>query len=143
MKIVDLNVLIYVINEQADQHARVLRWWEHALNDDESIGLPWMVLSGFLRLSTNARAFPDPLSVDQALARVDAWLAARPVVVVTEKPDHWPVLRGLLSETGVAGNLATDAHLAALAITHDAILASCDTDFIRFRDLRWENPLRK
>ncbi len=46
----------------------------------------------------------------------------------------------LLEATGTAGNLTTDAHLAALAISHGATLASCDAGFGRFRHLRWEDP---
>ncbi|MXW45848.1 MAG: type II toxin-antitoxin system VapC family toxin [Gammaproteobacteria bacterium] len=141
MKLVDVNVLLYSVNEEAHQHAAVRRWWEHALSGDESIGLPWLVLSGFLRLATHPRVFPEPLPVDTALEKVDAWLSARPAAVITEKPGHWLVLLRLLSESGTAGSLTTDAHLAALAITHDASLVSCDGDFARFDGLRWENPL--
>jgi len=42
---------------------------------------------------------------------------------------------------GAAGNLVSDAHLAALAIEHGAELCSADTDFARFPRLRWSNPL--
>ena len=56
---------------------------------------------------------------------------------------EWDVMRSLLEESGTAGNLTTDAHLAALAISHGAILISCDSDFMRFKSLRWENPLGK
>ena len=84
---------------------------------------------------------PATLPTDKALAKVDAWLSAGTVSVIVEKPNHWRVLRGLLADAGTAGNLTTDAHLAAIAITHEATLVSCDGDFARFRDLRWENPL--
>ena len=84
---------------------------------------------------------PRPLRAEEALARVDAWLRIEGVRLVGEKPEHWEVLRGLLAESGCAGNLTTDAHLAALAISHGAVLVSCDSDFARFRGLRWESPL--
>ena len=142
MKIVDVNVLLYAVNEDADRHAVLRRWWEDALNGDESVGLPWIVVSGFLRIATNPKVYPEPMSADEALAKVETWMSAGTVSVIVEKPDHWRVFRGLLSEVGTAGNLTTDAHLAAIAITHDATLVSCDGDFARFRDLRWENPLR-
>jgi hypothetical protein len=51
------------------------------------------------------------------------------------------VLRQLLEPLGTAGNLTTDAHLAALALEHDAELCSVDADFSRFPGLRWSNPL--
>jgi hypothetical protein len=111
------------------------------MNADESIGLPWIVLLGFLRLTTHPRVFPNALGPEIAAQRVDRWLARDNVRVVREKDEHWATLSSLLRESGTAGNLTTDAHLAALAITHDAVLVSCDTDFARFRSLRWENPL--
>jgi predicted nucleic acid-binding protein len=42
---------------------------------------------------------------------------------------------------GTAANLTTDAHLAALAIEHQAELRSTDADLARFSGLRWRNPL--
>ena len=93
MKIVDLNILLYAVNSTAAEHARARTWWEQAVNDEETVGLPWVVLLGFLRLSTNPRIFPRPLEPDQALATVDAWLARDNVRVAREKDDHWTVLK--------------------------------------------------
>lgn len=141
MKLVDLNVLLYAINADAPLHERVREWWGRALNGDEPIGLPWIVLLGFLRLATNPQVFPRPLSPEAAIAKLDAWLAVETTRVVRETDDHWTTLRSLLGEAGTAGNLTTDAHLASLAISHGAVLVSCDGDFARFKGLRWENPL--
>jgi len=140
MKVVDVNVLLYAVNPDLDPHGKIRRWWEHALAGDESIGLPWLVLSGFLRISTNPRVYAQTLTVDEALGQVEGWLSAEIVTTISEKPDHWGSFRKLLSEAGTAGILTTDAHLAALAISHDATLVSCDNDFARFADLRWEKP---
>ena len=60
MKIVDGNVLLYVVNEDADRHVVLRQWWEDALNGDESVGLPWIVVSGFLRIATNPKVYPEP-----------------------------------------------------------------------------------
>ena len=130
MKIVDLNVLLYVVNERSAQHEVLHTWW-----------LPWVVLLGFLRLSTNANVFPRPVSHTTALKKIDAWLSLPVVTVPTEKENHWSILGTLLGDAGTAGNLTTDAHLAALAISRDALLVSCDNDFARFKDLRYLNPL--
>lgn len=140
MKLVDLNVLLYAVNEDAEHHQVVLDWWQATLNGDESVGLPWIVLLGFLRIAANPKIFPKPLATTAAIDKIDTWLSVPTVCVVTEKPEHWRILRALLSEAGVAGNLTTDAHLAAMAISHGAVLASCDRDFARFEGLRWENP---
>ncbi|MBV9339761.1 MAG: PIN domain-containing protein [Acidobacteria bacterium] len=54
---------------------------------------------------------------------------------------HPEILFDLLVTLGIAGNLTSDAHLAALAIEYQAELVSTDTDFARFPGLRWFNPL--
>jgi len=82
MKIVDLNVLLYAVNSEAAQHERAREWWENAVNDEDLIGLAWVVLLGFLRLSTNPRVFPRPLAPDVAAAKLDAWLGRGNVRVV-------------------------------------------------------------
>ena len=140
MKLVDLNVLLYAINRDAPRHEMIRSWWEKTLAGDEPVGLAWVVVLGFLRLATNARVFAKPLSSDEAIERVEAWLAHPNLRVVIETEEHWRILKELLAEAGAAGNLTTDAHLASLAISHGATLASCDADFGRFGALRWENP---
>ena len=141
MKIIDTNILLYVINENAPYHQTLLDWWEDAVNGDESIGLPWIVLLGFIRIATNPKIFPHPLKPAIAINKITTWLSLDITYLVREKDEHWQILRTLLDESGTAGNLTTDAHLAALAISHGAVLASCDRDFARFRGLRWENPI--
>jgi toxin-antitoxin system PIN domain toxin len=141
VKLVDLNVLLYAVNRDSAHHEVIRRWWEDAINGEEPVGLAWIVLLGFLRLSTHPRVFPRPLDAEQATGRVDAWLAHPNVKIVRENDEQWRLLKSQLDETGTAGNLTTDAHLASLAIAHGATLVSCDTDFGRFTKLRWENPL--
>lgn len=140
MKLVDVNILLYAINRNTSLHAAVRSWWEASLSGEEPVGLAWIVLLGFLRLATNARVFPEPLPPEQAMEHVAAWVAHPTTRIVAETDDHWRILKQLLEETGTAGNLTTDAHLAALAISYGATLVSCDADFARFRQLRWENP---
>ena len=141
MKLIDLNVLLYAVNEDTIHHASVLAWWQRALSGDEPVGLPWVVLLGFLRIATNPDIFPRPLDPDAAIGKVDAWLSLDSTRLLHEKDEHWEILRSLLAEAGTAANLVTDAHLAALAISHGAVLVSCDNDFARFKGLRWENPI--
>jgi toxin-antitoxin system PIN domain toxin len=112
------------------------------MGDDEPIGLAWVVLLGFLRLSTNHKVFPNPLTTEQATERVRAWLNHTNTKIALETEDHWHILSELLEGTGTAGNLTTDAHLASLAISYGAVLVSFDGDFSRFPRVRWENPLR-
>jgi uncharacterized protein len=139
--VVDLNLLIYAVNEDALAHERARRWWERALSGAETVGLAWSVILGFIRLTTNPRVMPRPLTPEQAFAVIDDWLA-QPIVTSVEATDrHWAILKELLEPLGTAGNLTSDAHLASLAIEHGARLFSTDNDFARFAGLRWLNPL--
>jgi toxin-antitoxin system PIN domain toxin len=142
VKVVDLNVLLYAVNVDGPQHERAKAWVEECLSGEEPVALPWVVLLGFLRLSTSPRVFPAPLTPEQALEVVGGWLACPSVVALAPGREHWPVLRDLLHDAGTAGNLTTDAHLAALAMEHGAELYSTDTDFARFRHVRWVNLLK-
>lgn len=142
MKLVDVNVLLYAVNQDSAHHVKVRNYWEAALAGEEPIGLAMIVILGFLRLSTNPRVFPSPLASAEAVARIDVWLSEPNVRTVVEPENHWPALRALLEESGTAGNLTTDAFLASLAITQGATLVSTDSDFARFGQLKWENPLR-
>ena len=141
MKLVDLNVLLYAVNRDSAHHEVIRRWWEDALSGDVPVGLAWVVLLGFLRLTTNPRILPRPLDVEDAVSVVGEWLAQPPVRPLVPTDRHWPILQDLLRASGAAGNLTTDAHLAALAIEHGATLLSTDTDFARFANLRWLDPL--
>jgi toxin-antitoxin system PIN domain toxin len=141
MKIADLNLLLYAVNRDAPRHEAARRWWEETLGSDEHVGLAWTVLLGFLRLSTRTAVMPKPLRFEQAARIIDEWLEQPACVLVHPGERHWQILKDLLQEAGTAGNLTTDAHLAALAIEHNAVLCSTDGDFRRFAELRLENPL--
>jgi toxin-antitoxin system PIN domain toxin len=141
MKVLDLNVLLYAVNADGPRHARAHAWLEATLSTESSVAIPWTVILGFLRLATHPDVFQRPLTVEQAVGVVESWLERPSVVTLSPGTDHWTMLRDLLLEAGTAGNLTTDAHLAALAIEHGAELCSTDADFARFKTLRWINPL--
>ena len=140
MKLVDVNILLYAVNEDDPLHAITLAWWNEALNGEEPIGLAWSVLHGYLRLATHPRVFQKPRTPQQAIGYVSEWLAHPNTRVVVESENHWEILQELVLEVGTMGNLVTDAHLAAIAMSRAMTLVSFDNDFARFRQLRWENP---
>lgn len=141
MKLPDLNLLLYAIDEEAPRHEPARGWLEETLSGTEEVGFAWIVLLGFVRISTNPAVFEQPLEGNEALDYVDEWLAQPVATVVNPTERHPSFLRELLEPLGTAGNLTSDAHLAALAIEHGAELCSCDTDFARFAGVRWRNPL--
>jgi toxin-antitoxin system PIN domain toxin len=141
VRLPDVNLLFHAVDADSPRHEAARRWLGDRLSGTEQVGLAWITLTSFLRLSTRAPILASPLKPRQALDIVDGWLA-RPIVSVLEPTRrHWEVLRGLIEHVGTAGNLVTDAHLAALAIEHGATLESADHDFGRFPGLRWEDPL--
>lgn len=141
MKLIDANLLLYAVNEDAPLHASARDWLGAVLSGTETIALTWSVLLAFLRLSTRAIIFSRPLSPDEAFDVIEAWLSRPCVTVVHPTARHPSLLRDLILRAGTAGNLTTDAHLAAIAIEHGAELCSCDGDFARFSGLCWNNPL--
>jgi toxin-antitoxin system PIN domain toxin len=137
----DLNLVVYAHNADAAEHAPARAWWEELLNGDDPVVIPWVVTLGFVRLMTHRAVLMTPLTPAAAVARVRAWFAQPCVERLEPGPQHLDVLERLLAAVGAAGNLTTDAHLAALAIEHQCELHSNDTDFARFPGLRWRNPL--
>ncbi len=133
MKLPDANLLLYAVDETSARHGSARAWVEATLSGAETVALAWSVLLAFVRVSTRSAVFEVPLEADEALDYVDGWLAQPCVTVVHPTDRHSAVLRELLRPLGIAGNLMSDAHLAALAIEHGALLCSFDADFSRFR----------
>lgn len=137
----DINLLIYAHNTVAPHHAASRQWWTDCLNGDEPVALPWIVSSGFIRLTTHPRVLEAPLSAAAAVKHVETWLERPNVLVVEPGKSFGSHFFRYLKQLGTAGNLTTDAYLAALAVEHQAELQSNDTDFHRFEGLRWRNPI--
>ncbi len=141
MIVPDLNLLLYAYNDGAPLHARALRWWEDLLNGNEPLGIPLLVAVGFIRLSTKPNVLSRPFSTDGAIDTVEGWFGLPHVAPLNPGAEHLTLLRRVLAAAGVGGDLVTDAHLAALALEHEAEVHTNDSDFGRFPGLRWRNPL--
>ncbi|MFJ2030215.1 TA system VapC family ribonuclease toxin [Streptosporangium sp. NPDC087985] len=139
--IVDANVLLYAVDSGNPFHDASKTWLETALNGPVRVGLPWNSLCAFIRISTHPRASANPLAIDEAWSFVEEWLAAETVWTPAPTSRHAEVLRDLLVDGDLRGNMVTDAHLAALAIEHGVGVCSVDSDFARFPKLEWINPL--
>jgi toxin-antitoxin system PIN domain toxin len=141
MKILDVNLLIYAVNRDSPLHSKAKTWLEQSLVAAEPLGFSWLVILAFVRLTTKPAIFQKPLSPARAFGLMEEWLDQPSARIVQPGQRHFPILRDMLTPLGTAGNLTSDAHLAALAIEHNAQLCSCDNDFARFPGLRWKNPL--
>lgn len=141
MILVDTNLLIYAIDLDSPHQRKAQAWLEGILSGSTPVGLAWIVVLAFLRITTRKASAHTPLSPERAIAHVDSWLALPHVSLVFPGEKHWPILRNLLQSSGTAGNLTSDAHIAALAIEHGYAVYSSDHDFRRFAGLKVINPL--
>ena len=141
MIIPDINLLLYAYDAASPFHAKAAAWWQGCLSGTEPVGLLPVVLFGFVRIGTNVRAFQNPMAASEAVGHVRSWLAQPPVELLDAGPGHVEIVFKLLEDLGTAGNLVTDAQIAAAVLDHDAVLHTADTDFIRFGTLRWLNPI--
>lgn len=139
--LVDANVLLYAVDSASPHHDRARSWLEAALNGSRRVGLPWQSLTAFVRITTNARAVPVPLTPAAAWTFVEEWLDAPVAWIPQPGPGHRDVVRRLLIENHASGNLVADAVLAALCIEHGLAIVSADSDFARFGEVTWLNPL--
>jgi toxin-antitoxin system PIN domain toxin len=139
--LVDANLLLFSVDEASPFHKAAAEWLSRVLNGRTRVGSPWPVLSAFVRISTHPRAADRPLSPEEAWRFVDAWLACNTAWVPNPTDRHGEIFRDLVVSYQLRGNLVNDAHLAALAIEHGLTVCSADTDFARFPDVSWANPL--
>ena len=141
MIIPDSNLLVYAYNDGAPQHNDARQWWEELINGDESIGLPWVVTTGFVRLMTNPIFVHSPITPVAAVDHVRDWFQFSNVTTITPGPGHLALFRQNLVVPGSGTKLVPDAHIAALAMEYDAEVHSADRDFGRFPWVLWRNPI--
>lgn len=139
--LVDANILLYAVDERSPFHSAAKEWMESALNGSRRVGLPWVSLTAFLRIATNPRALHDPLEPAAAWGIIDAWLDAPAVWVPNPGRGHREIFGRLVQELDLRGNLVSDGMLAALCIEHGLEMISADSDFARFGEIVWQNPL--
>lgn len=138
----DLNLLIYAVDESSLFNQAANSWLDEALSSTNPVGFCYPTMLGFLRLTTNRRVFTSPLTLEVATGYIDGWLQQPNATILVPTPNHWTLVKDLLSSSGTAGNLTTDAHIAALAVEHGYTVYSNDADFGRFQNVRWVNPLK-
>lgn len=138
MKLPDVNVLLHAVDDSNEGHDSARNWLETALAEPDGIGLAWLVLIGFVRVSTRQGILTHPLGVTDALSVMEEWISHPKSRIVSPGERHADILARLLLAGGTAGNLTGDAHLAALAIEHSAEVGTFDGDFKRFSGLKFQ-----
>lgn len=141
MIIPDINLLLYAYDSSSTFHSKAANWWQACLSGTEPVGLMPVVVFGFVRVATNSKAFQQPMSTSDAAGHVRSWLQQPAVELLEPRSGHVESVLKLLEGLGTAGNLVTDAQIAAVAIDEQAVLHTTDTDFLRFQAVQWFNPI--
>ena len=139
--LLDANVLLYAVDEASPFHDAARSWMDDALNGTRRVGIPWVSTSAFLRIATNARAMREPLQPTEAWEFVEEWLDAPVAWIPAPGDSHRQILGRLIRDLDLRGNLIADATLAAMCIEHGLDIVSADSDFARFKEIRWINPV--
>lgn len=137
----DVNILLYAHNEDSEHYEEASSWFEELLNGNQLACFCWETINGFVRISTNPRSAPRPFTLREAFSIVDEWLQKPNVLFLEPTREYRAILEKVCIDSNAVGNLFSDAVLAALAISHDATLASSDRDFRLFDGLKLINPL--
>ncbi len=141
MIVPDINLLLYAYDASSPFHTNAVAWWQGCLSGTEPVALAPVVVFGFVRIATSGRVFRNPMTPSEAAEHVRSWQAQPAVQILEPRADHVAQVLKMLETLGAAGNLVTDAQIAALALDHGAVLHTADSDFLRFRGLRWFNPI--
>lgn len=141
--LVDANILLYSVDESSAFHDDAADWMTSALNGPRRVGLPWVSLTAFIRIATNPRALLEPLTPSEAWDVVDNWVAASAAWIPAPGAGHHQILRELIVTHDVRAGLVTDAVLAALCVEHGLDIVSADSDFARFTEVNWINPVAR
>lgn len=137
----DVNLLLYAYDQSSPFHPKAAAWCERTMSSPSPVILLPAVVFGFVRISTHPRIFTDPLSVAEASAHVRSWLGRKQVRLHDMLNDDVETALALLEAAGTAGNLTTDAQIAAVALRLEAEVDTADLDFGRFARVRFSNPL--
>ena len=140
MRLIDANILIYAHDESSEFHSRAKNYLKEIYQKDAKVLIPDVSFLAFIRITTNHRVMEIPLEPKEAIRCMDVLLSHGKTLVPTRGKNHWQNFTRLVESSGARGPLITDAHIAALALDHDAIVCSHDTDFLKFKEVRFENP---
>lgn len=141
MIVPDVNLLVYAYNDDALQRTAAREWWEELMRGEEPVGIPWSVATGFIRVMSNVRVVKSPLTPSDAAARVREWFRRPHVRPLNPGDRHLEYFQQNLSVPGSGPRLVADAHIAALAMEHEATVHTHDSGFARFSGLRRHDPI--
>ena len=141
MLLPDVNIYVTAFRVDTVRHGAYRAWLTDHLAGDEPVGVSEVVLSSFVCITTNHRVFPQPASLQEALAFCDSVLRSPTALPVRAGPRHWDLFTGLCVSGGATGNFVPDAYLAALALEQRATLVTDDRGMHRWPGVDILHPL--
>ena len=81
----DANIHLYAEDSLSEQHDATRTWWDAHLSASEPVDLFRPVLNAFIRIGTNARLHQRPLTLKEAIERVQSWLDQPCVRLIHER----------------------------------------------------------
>jgi toxin-antitoxin system PIN domain toxin len=140
MNIPDLNILLYAFNASAPLHRQAAEWWEDQLGTGSLVGIPWVVLLGFLRLLSGRQLVERPYRIDELFQIVEQWFSFPSVRLLTATPRTLEIIADICRRSHISGSLLTDACIAAQVLEHRGTLLTNDSDFSAFPEVPRRNP---
>lgn len=141
--LIDTNILLYAANEDAPQHERAISFLTAELSTSDAWYLTEGIVYEFLRVSTHARIFENPLTWQQSVGFLEPILSRDNVTILTASTEHWSMLRTALTKVHhPAGNLFFDIRTYVLMLEHSVkSIYTADTDFLQFSEVDVINPI--
>jgi toxin-antitoxin system PIN domain toxin len=137
----DTNILVYARREETPHHAQAKDLVIKLAEGDSLWALPWPCIYEFVRVVSHPRVFDPPTRLERALEDLDSLFQSPSLTLLQEGPRHAAFMQRLLKAGQATGNLAHDAHIAALVVEHGVSeLWSTDRDFARFPGVNVRNP---
>lgn len=136
----DVNVLLYALRSDTNDHRAYHEWLESLVNGEAAYGMSPQVLCSVIRVATHPRIFKIPTRIEVALDFASVLMSQSHCHIIGPGPRHWGIFSNLCRDCAVTGNLVQDAWLAALAIESGCEWITSDGDFARFPGLRWRRP---
>lgn len=141
MRALDTNVLVYALIANSPHHKVAGALLRALAEGERPWAIPWPCIYELLRIITHPRVYHPPMPLERARRDVAAILDAPDLMLLAETARHRAVLDEVLAQSGAAGNLVHDAHIAALCLEHGVSeLITGDRDFLRFAGLKISNP---
>ena len=140
MMLPDVNVLVYAFRRDSARHQEYRAWLQAVVDGPNAYGVSPQVLASVLRICTHPKIYRQPSTLTDTLSFCEALLEPAHSTLIHPGDRHWSIFADLCESSGASGNLVQDAWFAALAIEHGCQWISTDTDYSRFRGLRWERP---